>query len=486
MLREMLRKALMTGGSAALVLTVSAGMANAAATLKTLSTNYTLVNLSSTQANVSVSYYLENGSNWVADSGNTNFQIGPNGGQMIVRQYFDTTLTSGRGSAVVASDQPLGAVVQIQARNQIATTGAYRASSSTNTTYNVPLVAKNRSTSSGLANSQIMVQNAGTSTITVDFNMTKSAGSPGSNFTKTGVSIAPGATYYYDLTEETSASAPDGWIGSAVVTGSGQISVISNFFLGAHQLQTFSGFAPTDLTNEWYIPLFASNLPNRLNTPVTIQNLSGATINASGVSMVCSPTVGSGFSQATFTLTNPASIAVNESYSFNPVTDTTITPNWIGSCVLTAPGNVAAFIQMRFTGTGGNDNAAAFEAIKGSGTDRKVIVPLVAKLLSNGFATPVIIQNLGDSLTNVTFTYTPNSTCQGCQSYTETLPIAANASLQKNFRLAGTGPLPSGWEGSLTVVSDSQPIDGYVQLTFAYGTSGDNYMAHLVFTQPVP
>lgn len=481
MLRQSLRTALMTSASAVLALAVSTGLASAASTTKTLSTNYTLVNLSSSTATVTVNYYKEDGSQWDADNANESFTIAGNGGQAIIRQYFDTVMASGRGSAVVASDQPLGAVVQIQARApQVPTSGAYMASSSTHTTFYVPLLLRQRSTASGTGNSQIMVQNAGTSNVTVSIQL---VGNPGfANFTKSGISIAPGATYYYDLADESSSNVPAGWEGSAVVTGSGQISVISNFFLGSHQLQTFNGFTPDDLTNKWFIPLFASNLANRLSTPVTAQNLSASAIATGALSMACQPASDSP-NQTTFTLQNNRSIAVNESYVFNPVTDASIARTWIGSCVLTAPGNVAAFVQMRFPGA--NDNAAAFEAINGTGTDRTVIVPLVAKLLANGFATPVLIQNLGNASTNITLTYKPNASCSGCQQYTENFTLAANASVQRNFRLSSTLPsMPSRWEGTLTVVSSSQPIDGYVQLTWVGIASGDNYMAHRVFTQP--
>lgn len=480
---QKLRAALMTSASVVAALAVTTGLAAAASTNKTLSTNYTLVNLSSSTATVTVNYYKENGSQWVADAANTNFQIAGNGGQAIIRQYFDTTMTSGRGSAVVASDQPLGAVVQIQARSpQVPTSGAYMASSKTDTTFYVPLLLRNRSTASGTGNSQIMVQNAGTSAVTVSIQLIKKPSSPGASYTKSGISIAPGATYYYDLSDESAANVADNWEGSAVVTGTGQISVISNFFLGEHQLQTFNGFAPSDLTTKWFVPLFASNLANRLSTPVTAQNLSGSSIAANQISMACLPASDSP-NQATFTLKNTSAVGNNEAYVFNPVTDPTIAQTWIGSCVLTAPGNVATFVQMRFPGA--NDNAAAFEAISGTGTNKTVIVPLVAKLLANGFATPVLIQNLGNASTNVHLVYKPNASCSGCQQYTEDFTLAANASIQRNFRLSTTLPaMPSHWEGTLTVTSSSQPIDGYVQLTWVGIASGDNYMAHRVFTLP--
>lgn len=138
--------------SLTLVLVVSA-----ASTAKTLSTNFTLINFGSSVANVHVDYFKDDGSAWTADAGNTDFTIPADGGQKIIRQYFDGTLTAGQGSAVVSSDQPLGSVAQILARGQTPTSGAYTGFSATSSTFYVPLVTRRLSTSSGLANSQIMI-----------------------------------------------------------------------------------------------------------------------------------------------------------------------------------------------------------------------------------------------------------------------------------------------------------------------------------------
>ena len=245
-------------------------VAYGASTSKTLSTNFTLFNFSSSTANVSVGYYKEDGSPWTAASEYTNFTIDPDGGQMIVRQYFDSTLTAGRGSVVVSSDQPLGAVVQILAREQTPTSGAYSGFIETSDTYYVPLVMRHLNTASGFANSQIIIQNAdtNTATVTVDFRGT-------STYTKSGISISAGATYYYDLEEETNLG--DAWYGSAVVSSSGglELAVVSNLFSGSHTMQTFNAFPDTSLGTEWVVPLFTSRLSNGLSTPISVQNVSG-------------------------------------------------------------------------------------------------------------------------------------------------------------------------------------------------------------------
>ena len=470
-----------------LLLTLSIVLvASAASTAKTLSTNFTLINFGSAEASVHVDYYKDNGSTWVADAANTDFTVDADGGQKIIRQYFDSTLTSGQGSSVISSTQPLGSVAQILARGQTPTSGAYSGFSSTSDTFYVPLVARRLTTASGLANSQIMIQNIGTSSTTVDVQFIGTT-----NWTKVGISIPAGSTYYYDVEGETNLS--ENWYGSAVVTaaGSDQIAVVSSFFTGADAMQTFNAFPAEDVGTSWLVPLFTSRLANSLSTPITVQNLSGGSLAIGAVDLDCIKDAAS--PGTNFTMSNTSAIPNNGAYYFNPVTDMSIQANWYGACRIASTGGIVSFVQMRFvTGT----NAAAYEAIKGDGTDTNAFIPLVAKRLANGFATAVTIQNLNPSSTaSVTFTYVPSPDyvlSGGSASNVVVGPytIPAGGSLIHNHRLAGTGSgtgqhnLPDGWYGSLTVTSSNQPIHGFVQLTNIIDATGDTFMAHNAFTQP--
>jgi hypothetical protein len=470
-----------------LLLTLSIVLvASAASTAKTLSTNFTLINFGSAEASVHVDYYKDDGSTWVAESANTDFTVAADGGQKIVRQYFDSTLTAGQGSSVISSTQPLGSVVQILARGQTPTSGAYSGFSSTSDTFYVPLVARRLDTQSGLANSQIMIQNIGSSSTTVDVAFIGTT-----NWTKVGISIPAGSTYYYDIEGETNLS--ENWYGSAVVTAAGtdQIAVVSSFFTGADAMQTFNAFRAEDVGTSWLVPLFTSRLANSLSTPITVQNLSGGSLAIGDVDVDCIKDAGSPGTD--FAMSNTSAIPNNAAYYFNPVTDLTIQASWYGACRITSTGGIVSFVQMRFvTGT----NAAAYEAIKGDSTDTKVFIPLVAKRLANGFATAVTIQNINPSSTaSVTFTYVPSPDyvlSGGSASNIVVGPytIPAGGSLIHNHRLAGTGSgtgqhnLPDEWYGSLTVSSSNRPIHGFVQLTNIIDTTGDTFMAHNAFTQP--
>ncbi|MEM2001787.1 MAG: hypothetical protein QXT77_03935 [Candidatus Methanomethylicaceae archaeon] len=482
---------IMIGLGLALILaamTIAPGLAQS--TTKSLSTNFTLVNLGDGPAQGVIQYIKTDGTPW--GSGSETFTISSKGGQAIFRQYDlagrpgNPNLTDGAGSVVISADQPLGAVVQILARNQNPTSsGAYSGFTGGSTSYYVPLVARKLSTATGIGNSQIIVQNAGNNAVNVEIELIKSDGS--TTYTKSGISIQPGASYYYDLAQESPNNVPDGWYGSAVVrttTTGGAIAVVSNFFTG-DAMQTFNAFSSASPTTRWFVPLFTSRLANGLSTPVAVQNLSGNTIPIGGVSLRCTPDPSlSGYTP--FTKTNTTAIGNTAAYYFNPVVDTSIPQGFYGSCVVEASANIVAFVQMRFVTTG---EAAAYEAFPAGSTDTKVFIPLVAQRLANGFATAVTIQNLSNETATFNLTYTRSPDCTvGPETYSPSpQTVGPYASLIQNHR-TGVSGLVDGWFGTLTVHSD-KPIAAFVQLTFLRNINpnlpgGDNYMAHNAFTQP--
>ena len=468
----------------------------AQSTTKNLSTNFTLVNLGSDVANGVIEYLQTDGSVW--GGGTEPFTITDPGGQAIFRQYAgpgdpgNPNLTDGAGSVIISADQPVGAVAQILARGQDPTSsGAYSGFSAGDASFSIPLAARELNTASGTANSQIIVQNTGGDAVDVEIEMIASDGT--STYTKDGISVPAGASYYYDLAEESASNVPDGWYGSAVaraITVDGQVAVASNFFTG-DAMQTFNAFASTSPGTTWFVPLFTSRLANSLSTPIAVQNLSGSAIPVDGVEVTCNPDP-SLTGVDPFVMSNSTEIGDTAAYYFNPVVDTTIPEGFYGSCIVDASADVVSFVQMRFVDTG---EAAAYEAIPGGGTDAQAIVPLVAKRLGNGFATAVTIQNLNTTITaTVDLSYNPSPeyvTGGGSPDaiVSEDIEIGPGQSLIQNHRTTtGVSELVDGWYGTLVVDSD-QPVAAFVQLTFLIDVnpglpSGDNFMAHNAFTQP--
>ncbi|CAN5859537.1 hypothetical protein BH10CHL1_BH10CHL1_03280 [soil metagenome] len=470
-----------------MVLGAAAQDAPQASTPKNLSTNFTLVNLEAGTNSGSINYYKPDGSQWKAAE---SFSFTARGDQVIKRQYQDAALPNGSGSVVVSASGKLGAVVQVTAQNQTATSGAYSGASVSSSSANIPLVQRKRTTASGPSSSQIVVQNAGTAATTADIKIIKADGTV--QFTKAGVALAVGAAFNYDLADEADANIPTEFFGSAVVTAGsgGQIVVVSNLFIGSDSVQTFNAFITPG--QSWLAPLVTSRLANNLSTPVAVQNLSTNAIPVGGAKLICKKDPTSASATGDFTASNATAIGPTASYFFNPVTDLTNLPtDWFGSCRIDTTGfDSVVFVQMRYVGGSNGNQAAAYEAIQATGTNKTVTFPLYAKRLANGFSTAMTIQNLSTSAAaNVTLTYKKgDASLPDTCNLTKQASIPAGGSLIQNHRLtSGANSVPELSDtcfGTLVVTSSDQPIDGFAQLTDVSGKAGDTFMAHDGFATP--
>jgi hypothetical protein len=484
--------------------------ASAASTSKNLSSNFTLVNLFNGSNQGTIKYVKPDGSDWRPEDNPdqpASFTLNGLGAQLERRQYFDAKLPGGSGSVVVSTQGPVGAVVQILARSEItpqdATSGAYIGVSEGSPEANVPLVMRRRNTLSGIANSQIIIQNASTNTINVEVKFYDGVtGNEIAAATKTISNRAQNASFEYDLEEE--GNLPEAWYGSAVVrstTAGGQVAVVSNLFNGDHTMMTYNAF--TSFETDWGVPLFASRLQNGLSTPLVIQNKSGSTIPAQGITLACKVATESPNQQATVEVKNQNPILNNAAFfDFNPAQFTDDFPaDWYGTCTVdTGTFATALFIQMRTIGkeADGNYRAAAYEGIPLDGTDKTVVIPLYARRLENGFASNATIMNLSTTQpANVTVVYKgKEGSPPGCSAtFDRTIPPAG--SLLQNHRVedgvANSVPeVDENCSGTLTVTSSDSAIDAFVQLdildTIAPPVppriSGDRIMAHNVFTRP--
>jgi Peptidase family M23 len=361
----------------------------------------------------------------------------------------------------------------------------------------LPLAARQLANATGTLNSEILVQNTSGSALTFQVRFF-GAGTFG-DYTKSNLTIAARGMYRYDLTNETNLAT--GWNGSAIVevtAGNGNAVVASNYNNlvtggGATSVQTINGLSLESRNPTWFVPFFAYQLANGLNTPVAIQNTSGAQINANAVTLSCVKDPNSP-GAANVSVTNATAIPNNEAYFFNPVTGLTgFVAGWYGACRVTANVNLVTFVQMRYI-TGNTANAAAYEGITGAGSSKVVAFPLIQKLLADGSATAVTIQNLNtNAAANVTFKYYAAAGSGFNDITVGPCAIPAGGGHIHNHRLTnpGTAPcpldnsaMPNGWNGTLVVISNDQPIEGFIQLTNTTNPSGDTFMAHNGVTPP--
>jgi len=473
---------------AALVVSVSGPVVQAGSTTFDLSTNFTLVNLDDTVdaygdpvTNTGVITFLTETAPGVFEQTEASLSLTGLGDQAIYRQYWsggiNPDLPEGPGAAIVASEGPVASVVQVMAVGVNPTQrAAYSGFSESSTKYYVPLVQRGNSTLTGVANSQIVIQNTSGMTVTASVDLFQDG--LGLTYTKDTDPIAPGTAFTYDLADESTSLIPMGWVGSAVIEASDSIAVVSNLFTGT-SFQAFNGFAADSGNVEWFVPAFASKLATLdgpLSTPLRIQNVGDATIPIGGIEVTFTPNPA--YPGSTLVWTNPMEIPVGESFNINPANSAAYPSGLYGACRIVATSNVVAFVQMRAIGT---SLAAAFEAFSQADGSLNVMVPLVAKRLANGFCSSVAIQNISDTAATVDLIYTPSTEYSGSQLPIEVLDqvILPYENLNHNHRSAATVPaMPEGWVGSLTILSD-QPVVSFVQLTsLDKALAGDTMQAH--------
>jgi len=469
------------------VVTVAVAAPRAAATTKSLSTVYAIQNFSqSLTATVHVDYKLDQvdglGAVWTAALANTDFTLGP-GQATNIAQYLDTTLTAGRGSATISSDQPVGAIVN-QLNRVVGvrdTSGSYSAFDSGATSVYAPLVFKNLVTSAGTINSVLTIMNVGSSS--TDFNIVYIDGLTFQPvFTKTVTGLGAGVSNYADQSNET--SLPDGYFGSAVVNATstgGTLAVVGNQFVGTDALLTYSGFKSTDGFTAWSVPLYLCRLTNGFSSPIIIQNVSGSSIAVGGISVDFTPDPSLG--DLPFAISNAAAIANNASFVVNLRTDTTCPEFTFGSATVSSSSNVVVLVNQLQVGAAAS---LSYNGIRSDSTNTTALSPVAFSRLSNGFSTAVTVQNLSGTAGTVTFTYTPNAACTGCISYTRDVSVAANGSVIQNHRLAEgltSHPLPAGWFGSATITADV-PIAGVVNQLDLDDPLADGTLSFNTFSQP--
>jgi len=296
-------------------------------------------------------------------------------------------------------------------------------------------------------------------------------------FTKIVTGLAAGESYVADQSDETGLS--NGYYGSAVVnatTGGGTVAVVANQFVGTDSLLTYAGFKASDGFTSWAVPLYLCRLANGFSSPITVQNVSGATIPVGGISIAFTPSSG-----APFAVQNPAAIPNNASFVYNPRVDLTCPTGSFGSAVVTSSGNVVVVVNQLQVGAAA---ALSYNGIRTDSTNKTVLSPVAFSRLPNGFSTAVTVQNLIAASGTITFTYVPNTACSGCQQYQLVVPIPASGNVVQNHRQGdGSHPLPIGWFGSLIAKADV-PVAGIVNQLNLNDPLADGSLSFNAFSQP--
>lgn len=456
----------------------------AQATTKSLSTNYTIQNLSEDLATIHVEYLQDYdgttaGGPWPADPGNVDFSIDP-GASKVIAQYLDGTMADGAGSAVIESDQPVAAIVNQLARNQTPTSGSYTAFTEGSESFFMPFAFKNLASSVGVINSQLIVQNVGTAPVNVSIQLIN--GDTGAvDYTKPINNLPAGESFYYDQSTET--NLPASWYGSAQVSApGGSVAAVGNQFTGDHGLLTYPGF-PEGYT-EWVVPLYLSRLGNGYNSVIAIQNVSGGTLAVGSVTVTFTPDASLGAPQ--FAKSNTAEIANNGTWVLNPRDNADYPVGSFGAAkIVSTGGNVVAIVnQLVNEPPNSSPSALSYNAIRADLTGQTVRAPLIMSRLGNGYSTVFTVANLTGTAGTCDFTYTPDPSLGLSDTVVTGVPLPANGSILHNHRLDGTGTheLTLEWFGAAKVECTTA-VGGIVN-QLQSGGSGDPDLSYNAFTTP--
>jgi hypothetical protein len=359
------------------------------------------------------------------------------------------------GSAVVTSDQPVGAIINTATPQsagldpsdpfRIGTSSGVD-SAATGTTLYFPQVERNFYG----WNSTMYIQLAGSSPAQVNVQFINRDGSP--KWT-TSATLQPNAAVTFNQQDQTSLG--DGWLGSAVVTSSAPMAGIANLFdsNSSPLHSTFYSYnAFTSGATKLYMPRLVKNYYS-YSSGFAIQNIGTAATTV---------TVEYYMGAVQGTVKHSTVIQPNQAwqvYMGNPNAIPAGLPDTFGSAIVTSSGQpIVANINEVFAGDPSNVQAGfgySFAATLEGQQTSTVLLPKVSSKYA-GYSTGFSIQNVGTSTANMTATFV------GRDGRTTTLnsgPVAPGAVWAKY--LPSIMPTWLNFDGSATITSTGgQPIIG--------------------------
>jgi hypothetical protein len=367
----------------------------------TWTTGFQVQNLSATAANVSITFYDGTTGNALTPF---NAVIGANAST----NFFPLDGGAGRpsvpagfsGSAVISSDQPVSAILNILG-NGTAYGGSASGISAGSTTVGLPLIQKNN----GGFQTWFSLQNAGSANATVSVAFKPRDSASGNAFTVSNLTIKPGAALTLDTTTPQLAglvSSPSGkFVGSATVTSNQPIAAIVNQTgLGASKtLLTYDGFGSSAGSTTINMPLIQNGNAGFFSG-LSIQNLGGTPTT---ITVTYGPNTKGTFQPQNQTFTNVAAgstIAFNTAAAFG---GNTTAQRFVGSAKVTATNPLVGVVNQL-----GAISGSSYEAFNPSLATNKVSAPLIMAN-NGGFLTSIQCQNLGNAATTITVDFSPNT-----------------------------------------------------------------------------
>lgn len=371
------------------------------------STGFQVQNLSASTANISITFYQQNGtaltpfSDTVAANGSKTYSVlnGTNGTPSVPAGF--------NGSAVISADQPVAAILNISG-NSFAYGGSASGISAGATKVGLPLIQKNN----GGFETWCSIQNAGSAAASVTVTFAPRDSLSGNAHTTAAVTVQPGAATTIDTSQISALGTK--FVGAATVNSSQPVAAICNQTgLGASKtLLTYDGFGAGSANVR--VPLVQNGngaTGNLFSSGISIQNIGTSPTN---ITVTFSTNTKGSFQPAAITFNN---VPAGQTKTINTANATnnanapgfggnTAAQRYVGSATITNSANqqlVAVVNQIGASSTG-----SSYEGYNPANATNKVSLPL---LMANngGFNTAFQCQNVGSTSASLVVKYGPNS-----------------------------------------------------------------------------
>ena len=421
----------------------------------TWDTGFQVQNLGTATANITITYYRQDGSvaHTVSDT------VPPGESKNYYQPHIDELGTTFDGSVVITSDQPIAAIANQTSYSQTPNLAAsYNGVSEVATRLMAPIIYKNY----GGWTTRLAVQNAGSAPANVTVTYRRGT----DTWTEGPIAIAPGARHTFDQKDS---PIPDGFFGSAVVESDQPVAAVVNEINPTGIALSYACISSG--ATRVYAPLLYKRYgyANGWISGLQVQNM-GAT--ATHVTVTYRSKEGD-------TWVEEADIDPGTSHTFYQGDPASPLPDgFIGSAVVESSQEVAVIVNYANYAAG---QGMSYNPLSGGTT--KVYAPLLYKRFGagNAWVSGIQVQNVGDTTTRVRVTYHQTLPTPG-GPWTEEADIEPGTSYTF-YQGDPASPLPDNFLGSAVVESlDGQPIIAVVNYS-NYSLVGDAGLSYTAINQ---
>lgn len=417
----------------------------------TWNSSFTVVNLGSTDATVTATFYDEAGTDYtpnplVPGSFDNPFVLGPGASAVIVMAYANSSLPNGRYSVVLSADQPIVAIANLQGLQDpsVNFNGSYSGSEDVG-----QMTAYLPSVSNSFYDwySHLSIQNLTNAAMDVTVDFFFGTTTPIASIT----SNVPAYTSWHLNMDDAgiTPALPIDWNGSATVSAAGPVAVVNNDYnqgisLGAEQ--TYSGAVAGSM--DLYCPGLYDQFVGIWISSLNIQNIGGADANVT-------IDYSDGQSQNVVIAPNASYLGVY----MNGTHDGFFSAHVSGDQNLVAVANATS-----------GASSQTYECAAAGATELRT--PITMKWFIGEYNTGVQVQNIGATAADITITYEG-----GC---TETQNAAAGGVVI--FYTPGNLCLADGYIGAAQITSANDLV-GIVNQNNENpgGKTGDFALSFLMF-----